>query len=216
MTAQRTGSRSKNALLLCAAAALIAALPSGCAPPSSADTETTETAMAQTTSPELSPEQFAAAQQELEKVFPRLQQEAAGDFELKVTTLSESSCLRPEVGEQQEQTRWEGILRGAPADAAGADAAVSAIIAALQEQGWTLDRETDFPEEVNGTVREVTLHHGGIHATVTYSRSEVKPEHAVEVLAVTGCIDHPRDHQMLRSPLDPQYGTSSKYYPDGA
>ena len=172
--------------------------------------------MAQTTSSQLSPEQFAAAQEELEQVFPLLQQETAGKAELGVRTLSESSCLRAEIREQQEQTRWEGILRGAPADAAGAGAAVDALVAALQKQGWTVDREANSPDEENGTVREVILHHGGIYATVTYSRSDVEPEHTVEVLAVTGCTDHPHDHQMLRSPLDPQYGTSSQYDPAGA
>lgn len=38
----------------------------------------------------------------------------------------------------------------------------------------------------------------------------------LDILATTECTEHPDDHQMLRSELDPEYGISSRYYPDGA
>lgn len=161
----------------------------------------------------LSSDQFAAVQPELEQVLPLMQEAAAETLELEIAKVAETSCLRPEIKEQHEQTRWEGILQGAPADSAAANAAVDNMKAALQAQGWTVSREENAPDEDHGTVREVFLDHGGLHTTIRYAR---RPEHTMAILVVTDCTDHSEDHQMLRSPLDPGYGRSSQYYPDGA
>ena len=161
----------------------------------------------------LSPEEFADIQQELEKLVPLLQQGTAGTTALEVDSLREFSCLRPEIKEQHKQTRWMSELSAAPQDAS---AALEQVVSTLDQEGWSVEREAGSADETAGVVREIVLSNGSLRATVTYQRSESTPGHFVTVFLRTSCLEHPEDHRMQRSPLDPTYGTSDLYYPDGA
>ncbi|MCC3278331.1 hypothetical protein LJ754_04050 [Arthrobacter sp. zg-Y40] len=193
-------------------ALLITAAAAGCAPSVQAESQETETS----TAAPLSAEEFADIQQELEKLVPLLQQGTGGAAELAVDKLREISCLRPENKEQQKQTSWMSELSATPQDATAANAALEQVVSTLEQEGWTFSREAGDSEETDGVVREIVLSNGGLRATVTYERGQSNPEHFVTVFLRTSCLEHPADHQMQRSPLDPTYGISDLYYPDGA
>ena len=160
-----------------------------------------------------SPEQFAAVQEQLELLFPALEESAASSVELSPQMLSEDSCLGPQGGEPQTQTSWLGVLRGLPADDAAANAAIDALASHLQSDNWTVVVDSETPDVKIGKARLVYLQQGPVNLRLTHERGY--PD-IVEVLATTPCMDHPQDHKMQRSPLDPSYGKSSRYYPDGA
>lgn len=184
----------------------------GCFAPPSADSAETETTMA-TPSEKLSPEEFAAVQGQLEELFPSLEDTAADSVELSMRSLRESSCFGPEVKDRQTQTSWLGILRGVPADDAAANAAIDALSLQLQSDNWTLVEEYRTPDVEIGQVRLVYLEQDQVNLRLIHEHGY--PD-KVEVLASTGCYDHPKDHRMQRSRMDPEYGTSSQEYPDGA
>jgi hypothetical protein len=187
-------------------------LATGCFAPPPADSAETETTMA-APSEKLSPEEFAAVQGKLEDLFPSLEDAAADSVELSMRSLRESSCFGPEVTDRQTQTSWLGILRGVPADDAAANAAIDALSLQLQEDNWTLVEEYGTPDVEIGQVRLVYLEQDQVNLRLIHERGY--PD-KVEVLASTGCYDHPQDHRMQRSRMDPEYGTSSQEYPDGA
>ena len=114
------------------------------------------------------------------------------------------------------QTRWLSELHATPQDAQTAKASLEKVVATLEQEGWTFDREAGDSEETDGIVREIVLSNGSLRATVTYERGRSNPEHYVKAFLRTSCLEHPEDHRMQRSPLDPDYGISDLYYPDGA
>ncbi|WAP52348.1 hypothetical protein OL239_03440 [Arthrobacter sp. ATA002] len=164
------------------------------------------------TSDKLSPEGFAAVQEQLELLFPSLEETAAGSVELSVYRLRESSCLPPELDNPHTQTSWQGILRGQPADAGAAYAAIDALALELQSEDWAVTAEHDTPDVEIGQVRIIYLKQGAVNLRLIFERGY--PD-TVEVVATTACVDHPKEHRMQRSELDPDYGTSSQFYPDG-
>jgi hypothetical protein len=156
---------------------------------------------------------FAAAQENMEHILPLVQEEAASTgVDLPLEKLAEVSCLGAIVENRQEQTSWHGFLRAAVPDPVQAHAALDAVVASLEREGWTFDEDTSDPTEAPDRGRVDVYRKDGIILDVSYGFGE--PD-TVEVFASTTCVDHPRDHQMLRSTLDPSYGKSSKYYPDG-
>ena len=191
-----------GARLLCAGAVLTLS-STACAPPAPAETRPAENAAA------------PDAQITLERVVPLLLQETAETVDLEVVAVREESCLRIEIEEQQTKTRWIGSLEGLPADAAAANGALDSIRAALETDGWSLISETDDPGNEVGDVRVLSFQQGGMDLSAVYARNGDVAE-SVEILATTDCTEHPDEHQMLRSELDPEYGISSRYYPDGA
>ncbi|WP_146065597.1 hypothetical protein [Arthrobacter pityocampae] len=155
---------------------------------------------------------FAAARERMEYILPLLQAEAAtAGLDMPLERLAEISCLRPEIEAQQEQTSWIGQLAAVSTDSAQANAVVDAVSAALASEGWELTRDDD-PSNDPYTPRYINYTKDGINVSAKY---KVGVTDSVEVFARTQCTDHPRDHQMVRSTLDPGYGKSSKYYPDG-
>lgn len=211
-TVRKLNPRSRGRSGAVILALLITAAGAGCAPSVQAESPGSETS----TATPLSQEEFADIQQELEKLVPLLQQGTAGTAELEVDSLREFSCLRPEIKEQHKQTRWMSELSATPQDASAANGALEQVVSTLDQEGWTVDREAGDSEETDGIVREIVLSNGSLRATVTYARGRSNPEHFVTVFLRTSCLEHPEDHRMQRSPLDPDYGKSSQYYPDGA
>ena len=192
---------------------LLAALLAGCAQASTAP-ETTENTMTPAIE---SPAQSAAIQGRLEQLLPPLQESSAqAGVDMEIINLRETSCLRPEIQEQNQQTSWEGVLHGTPADTTAANAALDQISAFLQAEGWALTDESSKPDEEVGTIRLLYFEQDGLHITARHDLAgEADLPSTLQVLAASGCVDHPEDHQMLRSPLDPDYGKSHPNYTDG-
>ena len=210
----RHHNRFRGGVRLLGTCAILALTLTACAQSAPNDPQSTETPMTQN-SPAISSNAVPAAQTTLERVVPLIQAETASAVDLEVVAVREESCLRIEIEEQQTETRWVGSLQGVPADAAAANAALDSIRTALEADGWTLTRETDEPENEVGDVRVLIFQQGDMDLSAVYARNGDVAE-SVEILATTDCTQHPTDHQMLRSELDPEYGISSRYYPDGA
>jgi hypothetical protein len=156
---------------------------------------------------------FDGAQKRMEYILPLLQDEAtSAGLDLPLEKLVESSCLGPKEDQPQQQTRWEGFLRVGVTDFVQADAVVDTVSAVLASENWIETRDDDISNDPF-TPRYINYAKDGINVSVKY---KVGVTDTVEVLARTTCVDHPADHQMLRSTMDPSYGKSSKYYPDGA
>ncbi|MBG6180716.1 hypothetical protein [Arthrobacter sp. CAN_A1] len=102
-----------------------------------------------------------------------------------------------------------------PADPDTANAALDSVKAWLTMDGWVLDPDEELSVDQVGTVRKLYFQKNGLSVTASFERAELVPDTLV-ILAATACVDHPEEHRMLRSPLDPEYGNSSQYYPDGA
>ncbi|MFB9797496.1 hypothetical protein ACFFON_11185 [Arthrobacter citreus] len=163
-----------------------------------------------------SPEHFASMQGRLEQLVPSLRETSAdAGVELEVRGLADSSCLGPEIKEQQERTRWEGLLRGDAVNPETANAALDQLSVLLQEEGWTLVDETNHPERDTGEVRSLAFVNDGLSVSVLYDLSTGSGPGMLDIVAATRCVDHPTDHQMLRSTLDPHYGQSDEHYLDG-
>lgn len=209
MTAKPRLPQSIHRIAAGTAAVLAAAVATGCAPFSSAAPPASEESQT------LSPEEFTAAQGRLELLLPSLEQDAGQFVDLDLIVLREESCLRYETEEEQTQTRWLGELSGYVADLQAANAALDAVRASLQADGWTLLAEESTADEENGRARVMDFEKEGLSVTARFERADLVSDWIV-VFATTGCVDHPDEHQMLRSPLDPDYGNSSQYYPDGA
>lgn len=92
-----------------------------------------------------------------------------------------------------------------------ADAMVEAVLAVLASDCWELTRGDD-PSSDPYTPRYVDHAKDGIDVSVKY---KVGVTDSVEDFARAQSTDHPRDQQVLRSTMDPGYGKSSGYYPDG-
>lgn len=163
----------------------------------------------------LSPEEFNAAQGSFEDLLPALQEEAAPFLDLELDNLREDTCRGPKSDEEHTETRWLGRLSGFPADPETANDAMDALRIPFEADGWALTTEHSLPEEVNGMARELYFEKDMLGVTVRYERGELVPD-TIVVFARTPCIEHPEDHRMLRSPLDPSYGNSSQFYSDGA
>lgn len=207
----RVGPRPPRRLLRLPAILACGLIVASCATLSPSDPQDNETTMTENTT-DANRANHAAAQEHMEYILPLLQAEAStAGVDLPLETLAEISCLRPEVDAPQEQTRWESQLRAEAADSVQADAVVDALSAALASEGWELTRD-DGPSNDPHTPRYANYTKDGINVSVKY---KVGVTETVEVFARTQCTDHPSDHQMVRSTLDPSYGKSSKYYPDG-
>lgn len=146
-----------------------------------------------------------------DQLFPGVVEQA--DAGLRIEDLREASCLRPEIKEQQLETRWLGIASGSVPDSATANAALDRIGAWLDAEGWELEDELVSPPADVGDVRVLVYSQDDVVLTATYRESG---QPWVEVLANTPCRENPPEHQMQRSELDPDYGISSQYYQDGA
>lgn len=146
-----------------------------------------------------------------EQLFPGVVEQA--DAGLRIEDLREESCLRPEIEEQQLETRWLGIATGAVPDSGTANAALDRIGAWLDAEGWELEDELVSPPADVGDVRVLVYSQDDVVLTATY-REGGQP--LVEVLANTPCRENPPEHQMQRSELDPEFGIPSQYYQDGA
>lgn len=195
---------------------LLAGLLTGCSALARSSTPgATETAMPDPRTV-TSPDHFAAMQGRLEQMVPSLQETSAeAGVGLEVLRVRDSSCLRPENKEQQEETRWEGWLQGDAANKQSANAALDQMSVLLKGDGWALLDETNHPKETVGVVRVLYFVKDGLSVTAKHDLSTGTGPGMLDILAATRCVEHSNDHQMLRSTLDPQYGGSSEYYSDG-
>lgn len=131
---------------------------------------------------------------------------------LEIGTLREESCLRPEIEEQQLQTRWLGSAVARVDGPEPANAALDRLRDWLDSEGWEYRNEVTNPPEEGGDIRVLLYRKADVDVKATY-RNDGGP--LVKVLVTSPCTKNPPDHQMQRSELDPDYGLSSQYYEDG-
>lgn len=146
-----------------------------------------------------------------DQFFPGVLEQA--DVGLRIEDLREESCLRPEIKDQQLETRWLGTASGPVPDSGSANAALDRIGSWLDAEGWELEDELFSAPADAGDVRVLVYSQDDVLLTAAYRESEGP---YVEVVANTPCRENPPEHQMQRSELDPEYGISSQYYQDGA
>lgn len=129
---------------------------------------------------------------------------------LRIQFLREDSCLaRDRVEHPEVKTRWTGEISGQPVSPEETDAALDRMSASLQSAGWEL--KEDLTDAYPGEIRSVSHKKGDLFATASYQGNG--PE-GLRVFISTSCWDNPKGHQLLRSELDPDYGTSSSIYSD--
>lgn len=122
----------------------------------------------------------------------------------------EISCLRPEIKEQQSKTYWIITSEATVTELAAGKEAVASAAKYLATSGWTNvgDKPLD-PMGIAGTAF--------IKADLSIAVEAIKSfgdGYRVEILAQSRCYEHPMEHQMKRSPNDPDFGKSSSYYLD--
>jgi hypothetical protein len=194
------------------ALALLLTCAAGCAGIGSANPGDSQSTMTENTS-ETDRQHFDAAQDQMEHILPLLQESAAtAGVHLPLENLAEVSCLGAIVENIQEQTSWQGFLGEAVPNQAEAQSALDAVAASLETEGWTLGEDSGELVDDPDYGRYLVYRKDGIIINASYRFGDGG---LVEIRATTVCVDHPTDHQMVRSTLDPSYGKSSKYYPDG-
>ncbi|WP_157075237.1 hypothetical protein [Arthrobacter luteolus] len=148
---------------------------------------------------------------QFEELLPALIEEAGAGLDLE--HLREESCLRPEIKEQQLETRWLGSASGLVEDTAAASAALDRVGTWLDAEGWERQNEVSYPPEEGGDVRVLLYTKDDLGVTATHHEDG---DASVEILLTSPCRENPKEHQMERSKLDPEYGLSSEYYEDSA
>jgi hypothetical protein len=148
---------------------------------------------------------------QLEQLLPQAIAEASSAADLKVDLLREETCLRPEDEQPQTQTAWIGRATGKVADGEQANAALDAAAGYLTGSGWEQKNEATAQ---TGNVRTLYFRNGELGATAAHHVAG--GVNAVVLSFSSPCLDHPEDHRMVRSKQDPEFGTNSQYYDDGA
>lgn len=103
------------------------------------------------------PPDSAAAQEspdyltQFEELLPAMVEQAGAG--LQIEDLREESCLRPEIEEQQLETRWLGKASSPVADTETANTVLDRIGAWLDEERWERQNEVSYPPEEGGDVR---------------------------------------------------------------
>lgn len=146
---------------------------------------------------------------QFEELLPTLVEQAEAGLDIEA--LREESCLRPEIEEQQLETRWLGVASSEVADSGTANAALDRLRGWLDAEGWELQNEVSNPPEEHGDIRVLLYRKDDLGVTATF-RDDGGP--LVEVLLTSPCTENPKEHRMERSELDPDYGLSSEYYDD--
>ncbi len=139
----------------------------------------------------------------IEEAMPGLVRAAGWD---SIGVLREESCNdSPDTATASSETRWFAAAGRRDADADEADAVVAAVREHAESTGWSGKDSTGGPEILyaasQGDLTLVVRHSGG---------SGTRP---LGVEISTPCQAMPEGHAMLRSELDPMYGSPSSLYP---
>ena len=152
---------------------------------------------------------------DLETTLQALVQERGEGSGLRIERLHEESCLSRERNEHPEtETRWSGTAEGEAPPPEQTHAALDRMALHLEEAGWELVEETTNPEDYNGEIRSLTYQKDELAVTATYENQGASSKFW-EVFISTPCQQNPEGHQLVRSELDPDYGTPSSIYSDG-
>lgn len=165
--------------------------------------------------PQQSPETAQAAEvsnlTRFEQLLPALVEQAEAGLDIEA--LREESCLRVEIEEQQLETRWLGAASARVDGPETANAALDRLREWLDAEGWEFRNEVSNPPEEHGDIRVLLYRKDDLGVTAAF-RDDGGP--LIEVLLTSRCTENPKEHQMKRSELDPDYGLSSQYYKDSA
>ena len=154
----------------------------------------------------------SALGQKISSLLPQLIKVAGDDPGLAIHTAKEETCLRPENDAPQTNTRWVGLattpVKGN--ERGKAHAALDRLDAHLQADGWEKLNEVTHRQ---GETRSLYFDNGDLGITAELVGGSTRQ--SLEIMIDTPCSDHPAEHRMQRSELDPGYGKSSQYYDDG-
>ncbi len=152
---------------------------------------------------------------EMENVLQGLLEQQGQGSGLSINRLNEESCLSRERNEHPEtETRWSGVAAGPAPSPEQTHAALDRMALYLEENGWELLEETTNPEDYNGEIRSFTYQQGELAVTVKYENQSASAK-IWEAFISTECHQNPEGHLLVRSELDPDYGTPSSIYSDG-
>ncbi|MCQ1996480.1 hypothetical protein [Arthrobacter sp. zg-Y1171] len=148
---------------------------------------------------------------ELETIMRGLLDEGKGV--LTIESLREESCLAPErVDHPEVETGWIGQAAGTLPSSEEADASLERIATYLRNEGWELKQDaTDNSPNARAT-RLVSFQKDPMFITVEYLNETSGAR--LDFLLTTDCRENPEGHQVVRSELDPDYGTPSSIYSD--
>lgn len=174
-------------------------------------TESSAGSSSSTASPSPSTAESTALLHELEELMEPLAEKAPSDAQVKIAQLREISCLRPEHEAPQTETSWLAVLAGhVPSEA---EVYQREVVAQLEQAGFEVRNTVEAdPSGENGALSTTYTRRGDLSAVVTHGLQGGKDH--VELQVKSPCTEHPEDHQMLRSTLDPEYGRSSALYAD--
>lgn len=157
------------------------------------------------------------AMPELDVLFPELLALTGEGSPLRVTSLREESCLDPVMDENWNRlTRAMGTATGRYEDHATAQAAMDTFQTYADSNGWAVDYEVRKEKDNNGVVHEINYTKDGLTLLAIYDHADRSDSRVVQLIISTPCAENPEDHQMIRSKLDPEYGTSSRLYDSDA
>ena len=152
---------------------------------------------------------------EMENVLQGLLEQQGQGSGLSINRLNEESCLSRERNEHPEtETRWSGVAAGPAPSPEQTHAALDRMALYLEENGWELLEETTNPEDYNGEIRSLTYQQGELAVTMKYENNGATSKFW-KVFISTECHRNPEGHLLVRSELDPDYGTPSSIYSDG-
>lgn len=130
---------------------------------------------------------------------------------IRVESAREGTCFDPVKNDDWNRvTEVRTYASGHYPDAASSEQAMDTMESYVKSQGWTLIRR-------NGSAdyQSFLYEKGDLRFSADYEYAEpsaIDPYHAVGFDVRTGCLKHPKDHVLVRSKYDPQYGVSSQYY----
>lgn len=151
---------------------------------------------------------------EMENVLQGLLKQQGEGSGLRINRLHEESCLSRERNKHPEtETRWSGAAEGKSPPPEQTHAALDRMALHLEEAGWELLSETTNPEDYNGKIRSLTYQQGELAVTLKYEKNGATSK-SWKVFISTPCHKNPEGHLLVRSELDPDYGTPSSIYSD--
>ncbi|MFB9071901.1 hypothetical protein ACFFIO_12755 [Citricoccus parietis] len=143
----------------------------------------------------------------MEAEIPDLVRAAGWD---SVGQLAENSCLGdPDPEQASRETHWTGASGRVGVSREDAESAAERIQDAAERRGWEhLKRGNTAPNSEN----LYAAAKGDLTLNVTYTSGTGRPGLSLQLS--TECLEMPAGHTMIRSVLDPMYGSADPLYPN--
>lgn len=140
-----------------------------------------------------------------------LKERLGDDSPIRVQSAREESCLdRIKNDDWNRATEVRTSASGYYRDAASSKQAMNNMETYAKSNGWTLDKKDSAADSQFFVYVKDDL---SFSARYEYAEPAVSdPYHEVGFDVRTDCFKHPKDHVLVRSKFDPDYGINSQYY----